>query len=224
MRTRIAVWKQPAESFDWLALCLRFANTADWHASLHPKESLKTYQDLVGWAVRGRLLSRHEGARLMGRASAQPRGAGAALARAVTVREAIYRIMSGLAHGGEPAGRDLATLNETLAGALRRSRIAAGGGSETGRFAWEIAGRIDDFDRVLWPLLKSAADLLTSTELRRVKQCADDRGCGWLFLDRSKNLSRRWCSMKGCGNRAKVLRYNRRRAGRRNSAQHRLKV
>ena len=212
MRTRIAVWKQPAESLDWLALCLRFANTADWHASPHPKESLETYQDLLAWAVRNSLLSRREAARLMGRASAQPRRAREALARAVTVREAIYRIMSGLAHGDELAGRDLATLNKTLGGALRRTRIAGRG--DTGRFAWEIAGRIDDFDRVLWPLLKSAADLLTSTELRRVKQCADDRGCGWLFLDRSKNLSRRWCSMKGCGNRAKVLQYYRRARGR----------
>jgi len=206
------VWKQPAEGFDWLALCLRFANTADWHASPRPKESLADYQDLVVWGVRGSLLSRHEAARLMGRASAQPRRAREALARAVMVRETIYRIMSGLAHGDEPTGRDLATLNGTLAGALRRSRIAARAGSDTGRFAWEIAGRIDDFDRVLWPVLKSAADLLTSTELHRVKQCADDRGCGWLFLDRSKNRSRRWCSMKGCGNRAKVLQYNRRRA------------
>jgi len=205
------VWKQPEEGFDWLALCLRFANTADWHASPRPKESLADYQDLVVWGVRGSLLSRHEAARLMSRASAQPRRAREALARAVTIREVIYRIMSGLAHGGEPAGRDLATLNGTLAGALRRSRIAARAGSDTGCFAWEIAGRIDDFDRVLWPVLKSAADLLTSTELHRVKQCADDRGCGWLFIDRSKNRSRRWCSMKGCGNRAKVLQYYRRR-------------
>lgn len=212
VRTTTAVWKQPAEGFDWLALCLRFANTADWHASPRPKESLAHYQDLVVWGVRGSLLSRHEAARLMGRASVQPRRAREALARAVTVREVIYRIMRGRAHSEAPAGRDLAALNRALAGALRRSRIAARASSDTGRFAWEIAGRIDDFDRVLWPVLKSAADLLTSTELHRVKQCADDRGCGWLFLDRSKNLSRRWCSMKGCGNRAKVLHYYRRRA------------
>ena len=69
------MWKQPAEGFDWLALCLRFANTADWHASPRPKESLADYQDLVVWGVRGSLLSRHEAARLMGRASAQPRRA-----------------------------------------------------------------------------------------------------------------------------------------------------
>jgi len=209
--TRITVWKQPAEGFEWLALCLRFANTADWHASPRPTESLANYHALVVWGVRGSLLSRHEAARLMARAAAQPRRAREALARAVTIREVIYRIMRGMAYSEAPAGRDLTALNRALAGALRRSRIVP----DTGRFGWEIVGGIDDFDRVLWPVLKSAADLLTSTKLHRVKQCADDRGCGFLFLDRSKNLSRRWCSMKGCGNRAKVLEYYRRRGAER---------
>jgi len=213
VRTHTALWKQPPDGFEWLALCLRFANTADWHAGPHPTESLKTYQDLVAWGTNGGLIPRRETARLMRRVSSQPARAREALSRAVAAREVIYRIMADLAHGRAPAGRDLSALNRALASALRRSRLVSNAARPrgAGRFAWEIIGRIDDFDRVLWPVLKSAADLLTSPELRRVKQCADDRGCGFLFLDRSKNLSRRWCSMKSCGNRAKVLGYYRRR-------------
>ena len=62
-------------------------------------------------------------------------------------------------------------------------------------------------ERVLWPVVWSAANLLTSRILERVGQCADDRGCGWLFMDLSRNRSRRWCDMKDCGNRDKVRRY-----------------
>jgi predicted RNA-binding Zn ribbon-like protein len=212
MSMRTALWKQRSDGFEWLGLCLRFANTADWHASAHPKETLSTYRDLVTWGVSGGLISPGETARLMRRASSQSGRARAALARAVEAREVIYRIMSGLAHGRAPAARNLTALNRALASTLRRSRLVSDGSAQgTGRFAWEITGRVDDFDRILWPVLKSTADLLTSPELRRVKECADDRGCGFLFLDRSKNLSRRWCSMKSCGNRAKVLMYNRRR-------------
>lgn len=206
------LWKQRSDGFEWLGLCLRFANTADWHASAHPKESLATYQDIVTWGVSGGLISAGETSRLMRQVSSRPGRARAALTRAVEAREVIYRIMSRLAHGRVPAGRDLTALNRALASALRRSRVVSDGSAPgAGRFAWEITGRADDFDRILWPVLKSAADLLTSPEIRRVKECADDRGCGFLFLDRSKNLSRRWCSMKSCGNRAKVLMYNRRR-------------
>ena len=60
---------------------------------------------------------------------------------------------------------------------------------------------------MLWPVVQSAVDLMTSPELDRVGQCADDRGCGWLFVDTTKNRSRRWCDMRDCGNRAKARRH-----------------
>jgi len=64
-------------------------------------------------------------------------------------------------------------------------------------------------------VVHDAAGLLTSEKLDRVEECADDR-CGWLFLDVSRNRSRRWCAMEDCGNRAKARRhYKRKRAVRR---------
>jgi len=60
---------------------------------------------------------------------------------------------------------------------------------------------------MLWPILRSGADLLASEDRERVGQCADDRGCGWLFFDASRNRSRRWCNMEDCGNRAKAKRH-----------------
>ena len=67
------------------------------------------------------------------------------------------------------------------------------------------AMQLDTMDR-------SAAELLTSPDLPLVRECAG-YDCGWLFMDTTKNRSRRWCDMATCGNRAKGRRhYERRRA------------
>ena len=80
-------------------------------------------------------------------------------------------------------------------------------------YTWEWAKYDQDLDRPLWPVARTAADLLTSGRLDRVRECPGADGCGWLFYDTSKNGSRRWCSMEGCGNVAKARRlYARRRA------------
>jgi predicted RNA-binding Zn ribbon-like protein len=63
-----------------------------------------------------------------------------------------------------------------------------------------------ELDRIFWPITRSAAELLTSADIDRVREC-DGRGCGWLFLDTSKAGRRRWCSMAICGNRAKARRH-----------------
>ena len=57
-----------------------------------------------------------------------------------------------------------------------------------------------------WILAECAVDLLVSEEIGAIRACADE-GCRWLFLDTSKNHSRRWCDMKICGNRTKARRF-----------------
>jgi predicted RNA-binding Zn ribbon-like protein len=70
-----------------------------------------------------------------------------------------------------------------------------------------------DLDEMLRPVARSAADWLVSADVDRVRLCADDRGCGYLFVDTSRNRSRRWCSMESCGNRAKARRHYERHQG-----------
>jgi len=192
-------------------LSLDFANTADWHASDHPVESLTSYSDLVAWSQHVGILTDHRAQRLLKEAARRLVDATAVLERAIALREAIYRIFSAISHGHPPQAADLATFNAELSGALAQSQIV----STAEGFTWDWAGAEDALDGILWPLLHDAAGLLTSEELDRVGQCADDR-CGWLFLDTSRNRSRRWCSMEDCGNRAKARRhYERKRAVRR---------
>ena len=190
---------------------LDFANTADWHASDHPVESLTSYSDLVAWSQRVGILTDHQAQRLLKKAARRPGDATAVLERAIALREAIYQIFSAISHGRPPPAADLATFNAELSRVLAQSRIV----STAEGFAWDWAGAEDALDWMLWPVVHDAAGLLTSEELDRVGQCADDR-CGWLFLDTSRNRSRRWCSMEDCGNRAKARRhYERKRAVRR---------
>jgi predicted RNA-binding Zn ribbon-like protein len=73
-------------------------------------------------------------------------------------------------------------------------------------FDWFCCPGVNGLESILHPIVKSAADLLVSTQLQRLRVCADPE-CGWLFLDCSRNHSRRWCSMESCGNRAKARRF-----------------
>lgn len=189
------------------ALCLEFANTADWHGSAHPQEKLRTYRDLVLWAQRIRLLTEQDTEKLLAEAERHPIDAQTALERVIVLREAVYRIFSAIAHHRPPKISDLALLNELLSRALAQLQLKP---TPEG-FGWAWVERAEALDWMLWPIVRSTADLLTSSDLSRVKECADDRGCGWLFVDMSKNRSRRWCDMESCGNVAKARRHYQRK-------------
>jgi predicted RNA-binding Zn ribbon-like protein len=190
-------------------LCLAFANTVDWHASDHPEELLADYHALVNWARGAGLVTEDQALALETEAARHPDRAEAVWHRAVKVREAIYRLLVARLHGHPAEAVDLALLNEELARALANAQlVAAGDGYDWGWADDQAAGDDAALDRLLWPALRSAAELLTAPDLlERVGQCADDRGCGWLFLDMSRNHSRRWCDIRDCGNRAKQRRY-----------------
>jgi predicted RNA-binding Zn ribbon-like protein len=94
-------------------------------------------------------------------------------------------------------------LNEALPRAYALPELVP---AESG-YGWRFRGDESGLDGILWPILRSAARLLTEGEYSRVGQCADDRGCGYLFYDTSRNRSRRWCDMNSCGNRAKSQRH-----------------
>jgi predicted RNA-binding Zn ribbon-like protein len=183
-------------------VCLDFANTADNHASDHPDEQLHTYADLVGWAQSIGLLSEEQSGELLSLAEQQPGKTALILEQAISFREVLYRIFAAISHEQTPLQADVMALNEMLARALifLRFRMIGDG------FTWEWSGGEKELDCMLWPVALSAADLLTDETLERVGQCADDRGCGWLFLDMSKNRTRRYCGY-GCANRAKAQRH-----------------
>jgi len=185
-------------------LCLDFANTVDWHASDHPREWLTGFSDLAAWSRHAGALTEGQARSLVRAAESGAEEAASVLERAITLREALYRIFSAIAARRSVEPADLATLNTALATALMHLRVIP---ADEG-FTWDWAAGQGELDRMLWPVAWSAARLLTSKDLDRVRECPGD-GCGWLFLDTSKNRTRKWCSMESCGNRAKARRHYR---------------
>jgi predicted RNA-binding Zn ribbon-like protein len=187
--------------------CLDFVNTLAWRLTDRPVEYLGSYEDLLVWGGQASLLAPDETEALSEWATTDPEEARGTLSRAVALREAVHRVLTA-AITGEPQDEDaLSKLNRELSGALSRLRLApAAGGAYV--WAWDRGG--DDggppLDRPLWSVARSAAELLTSPKLGRVKVCAGE-GCGWMFLDESRNVSRRWCDSRDCGNRERVRAY-----------------
>jgi predicted RNA-binding Zn ribbon-like protein len=210
-------------------LALDFANTAEWHSGPAPTERLTSYAAAVGWAHEHGVLSEEQVSALLGKAASEPEGEAEALARVIDTREVIYRVLSAVAHHQAPTDEDLvvlAGLAQESAGHLmfvllpepvgQADPVAEASGSEAAvslpRFGWVWSGLEQELTGFLLPVAHAATDLLTSGQLIQLRQCAGDP-CGWLFLDFSKNGSRRWCDMADCGNRAKARRYRERKKG-----------
>jgi predicted RNA-binding Zn ribbon-like protein len=193
-------------------LCLDFANTveprvASYHGG-HPREYLASYVDLVEWCRHAGIMGGDGADRLLAEAGRQPDMARYIFEKAIGVREAIYRSFLAIASKKQPVRRDLDLLHTIYAQAIASARLAT---TDAGfDLVWSVPG--DRLDYPLWPIARSAVELLMHGDPHRIKDClTGGDGCGWLFYDTSKNNSRRWCSMRGCGNPAK----ERRRASRR---------
>jgi predicted RNA-binding Zn ribbon-like protein len=121
------------------------------------------------------------------------------------LRECIWRIWTAVQGGDEPAAPDLALLTREVI-AAQRARLLTW--AETGCvWRWtEAAG----LDAVTARLALAVAELLAGEQLHRVREC-EGRHCGWLFLDTTRNGTRRWCTAEECGSLARVTRFRARR-------------
>ena len=180
-------------------LALDFTNTLHSHGMSDPGEDLKTAADLVEWAARAGLLRDAE-TRKLGRVHADQ----ARFRRALALRELLYEIFSRAAKGKKPQPQALRTFQNFYQNTIRRAEFHPVANHY--RLMWPAATH--PLERMSQDIVRSAADLLTSEALTRVRQCSGER-CSWLFVDNSRNRMRRWCDMKACGNRAKVRRFRR---------------
>ena len=184
------------------ALCLDFINTLDDRFSKQPKELLKSYIDLARFAEDAEILSPDDVDRLFTRSQTSPEAAQSALEAAIELREAIYGVFAAIMKKkAVPAGA-LVTLNQYLQAAAQHAQLVP----VNGKFEWRFNALPLQLDAPLWPIARSAAELLDSDLLPFVRACAANN-CQWFFLDTSKNHRRRWCDMTKCGNRAKFRRF-----------------
>ena len=193
------------KQFEFVAgdVCLDFTNTVGGKRGLAAREYLNSYADFVAWCRQADLVDARTAEALLRNAARHGAESSAAFRRAIALREAIYRIFAALALDESPQTADLDHLNVELSGHLGRLQLAP---YKKG-FNWTWLNSDDALDQPLGPIARSAADLLTSPHrLEHVRQCESDT-CGWLFVDATKNHSRRWCVMSDCGNAAKVRRF-----------------
>ena len=188
------------------SLCLDFVNTLDDRFTSQPKEGLASYIDLARFAEDTGILASDEVDQLFERSQRFPEPAQEALQEAIELREAIFAVFDAILKKKPVPARPLGVLNQFVAAAAQYARLVI----VNGRFEWRFDARPLDFESPIWPLARSAADLLASDQLSFVRACASET-CQWFFLDSSKNHGRRWCDMTKCGNRAKFRRFYKRR-------------
>ncbi|MEA2574373.1 MAG: hypothetical protein QOH93_1671 [Chloroflexia bacterium] len=213
---------EPGYTFSHSAgdLALDFINTVstagmyqDMRYEANPKytgDHIGNYIDFVEWGRQLQLITDAEAERLVVRAGEHPREAEEAVAAVRKFRHALYRVFTGYSLGLPVSEEALEALNAELPVALAHMRLRNGANG----FQWGWDQESDDLTKMLWPVARSAVDLLTEEgrRLERVHQCAAN-DCGWLFIDMSKNHSRRWCDMSNCGNQAKARRHYHRKKG-----------
>ena len=177
-------------------LCLEFANT-----TTSDDNHLADYHDLVSWCRSAGVLSEERASRLHGDAIQQPECAAHVFRKAIALRRTVHRVFSAAAARHTSSETDLRSLNRAVVEALKHLRIV----QTAKEFQWQWDDAKASLEFPLWLVARSAADLLTSDRQSRIQQC-ESADCSWLFLDRSKNRSRRWCDMAECGNREKARR------------------
>lgn len=183
-------------------LCLDFANTSNDHKAPETGgEEIHSYADLLAFGVQTGDLPIADARKLLNAANHSRAKADAVLRKAHQLREIVYRVFSAAASEHRPSQEDIENLNDFLRGTLAHSRVVT---KPRGYVrAWEDS---ESLERPLWPIVESAVELLTSAELGQLRECGAE-SCSWLFVDRSRNRTRRWCDMKVCGNRAKARRH-----------------
>lgn len=193
-------------------LCLDFVNTVGGRKLDSSKkrafgvtvlgEKLNDYSDLVGWSRHAGIITETEAQQLTREGKRRAEEAAEVLSRAIRLRESLFRLFKSIIAGSQPKASDLEVLNDELSRARSREKLVL---SENA-FTWKLADSKNELDRLLWPVARSAAKLLTAGDLSRLRECGGEN-CGWLFEDTSRNRSRQWCVMQTCGNLAKVRRF-----------------
>src|ERR1700730_18423720 len=184
-------------------LCIRFVNTVAWRLRDPVEDRVKTPTALLDWLTTAGVADAKYASRLRARWEKHPREGDAFRKSAVGLREAIYQILLSQIDG-KPFDRSALRILDAVTRAETRGLHPV---PAKGALVWRSDHRHNAAGDLLKPIAWSALGLAMGLRSRKVRQCQDDRGCGWLFVDESRAQNRRWCSMGDCGNRAKALRH-----------------
>ncbi len=183
-------------------VALDLVNTLDWRFREEPppEELLADYRDLAHFMEQSDLISDALARRLIRNVSESE---GAEVVAAVReLREAAAKILYAALEGDDPQASSVKALERFFRVARESQHLFWAGD----KLAWELAQSPALPELPLWMLSLSVAELMTSDAMHLLRECGNAE-CRWLFLDTSKNHTRRWCDMKICGNRMKARRF-----------------
>lgn len=164
-----------------------------------PQEWLTDFEDLIDWLEATGAIDAKHARHLRAEGAKAPQEAEKLWARAIQLRDALGRVLLAKAAERPAEAADLAVIDAEYARTAPCAHLAPAAEG----FAWELK---PELQAALRPVVSSAVELLTSPRLERLRRCGSET-CYWLFLDETKNCSRRWCEMATCGNRMKVRRH-----------------
>lgn len=180
---------------------LDLVNTLDWRfRESGPEELLEDYGDVVRFAEQTGLISGADGRKLL---RTVPAIKGERVLAAVReLREAAADVLYAAVEGKNPTGAAVKRLENCIASAREQQEL----GWKDNKLEWSIQQTGSLPTVPLWLLTVSTEALVISEQMRLLRECGNAE-CRWLFLDVSKNHTRRWCDMKICGNRMKARRF-----------------
>lgn len=193
-------------------LCLDFVNSVGGREELEKKpypeniivkDKLENFNDFAAWAKDIGMITESERRYLLN--SPEKKVKEQTFKKAIELRESLFRLIYNVINQLNPDEETIQILNREYSIAIENRKLVY----KNNKIEWQFSKDPLKPDYLIWPIAESAVKLLSSDLLSRVKICSGD-GCGWLFLDTSKNKSRQWCDMKDCGNLAKVRRFRER--------------
>jgi predicted RNA-binding Zn ribbon-like protein len=190
-------------------------NSLDWRGRPEPVETLRDYGDLLRFMMASGALDPSHARTLFDWGERHPKRAARALERAKATREAIARLVKEISAGRRLPREDVERLEQDCRKAMETRSLVPGPKA----MSWQWKGYEMDPDRPRWIAALDAERLLTDTTRSPIREC-EGNGCGWFFLDKSRNRRKRWCSMDACGNRAKAQRFYRKKRSASGSPSH----
>lgn len=189
--------------FDGGILCLDFVNTVSNRMKPASHDYLSGFRELLEWYGRTGVITAKVSHTLERLAKGYPQKATVVFDKSIGLRELLLRLFTAAIHRKAPGPSDLHLFNTYVAEAYANIEVAWKPAQRRG----ELLFNAPALEQLIWWLVKSALELYTGNGLQQVRQCPS---CGWLFLDKSRNGSRKWCSMSSCGDINKVQQFNQR--------------
>jgi predicted RNA-binding Zn ribbon-like protein len=180
---------------------LDLVNTLDWRfRESGPEELLEDYEDVVRFTEQTALISAANARKLLRNV---PESKAAKVIPAVRqLREAAAEVLYEAVDGKSPSPSAIKRLEECLSAAKGQEELQWDGE----KLRWMLPQAPSLPASPLWLLSLSVESLMTSEQMHLLRECGN-ADCRWLFVDTSKNHTRRWCDMKICGNRMKARRF-----------------